>query len=636
MKTAIAMVAFSGDLSKNLTAIASAGFDGVELFERDLIAFNGSPKRLGETVREHGLQVDLLQSIRDFGGLPAHLRSLAFNKIERKFDLMEALGTDLLLVSSCTHEDSMGGVDRLAEDFHELGERAAARGFRVGYEAMSWARYINDYRDAWEVVRRADHPSIGVVLDSIHVLGKRTSPDSIRGIPGDRIFHVQVADAPMIEMDLAYWSRHFRTMPGEGDLPLVEFMSAVMATGYSGPISLEILNERFHNGQPRAIASDGYRSLRYLMDQVQSAQPEMQINLEPLPPKSKVDGVEFVEFAAADKASNGLEARLMRLGFTPIAQHVKKQVVLWRQGGINILINTEPKSFAHSAYTLHGTSVCDMALLVDDARVAGKRARALGTNPFSQNRGEGELNIPAIRGVSGTVLHFLDRESELKDIWETDFRALENISGNSRGVGLTRIDHIAHVMNYGEMLTWTLFYTSIFGMTKTAMQDSVDPSGRVYSRAVQSQNGSVRLVLNGAETHRSFAGRFVADTAGSSVQHLALACDDIFVTANALANNGFELLPIPADYYRDLAARFNLKDGLITKLQAASILYDEDENGSFFQLYGLPHDDGFFFEIVQRCHGYDGYGAPNAPYRLAAQKHLPRRSGIKPTLHESK
>ena len=151
----------------------------------------------------------------------------------------------------------------------------------------------------------------------------------------------------------------------------------------------------------------------------------------------------------------------------------------------------------------------------------------------------------------------------------------------------------------------------------------------VYSRALQSGDGGVRVVLNGAETHRTFAGRFVADSSGSSIQHLAFASDDIFATAESLVARGFELLTMPEDYYLDLAARFDIDPAQLAKLRAANILYDEDAEGRFYQLYSRPYGDGFFFEIVQRCDGYAGYGAPNAPYRLAAQKRLSRTAARK-------
>jgi len=626
MKTSIASVAISGDLDKKLTVIAGAGFDGIELCQQDIIAFNGSPKHLGEVVRDHGLRIDLLQSERDFGGLPEPLRAKAFDRFERKFDLMEVLGTELLLVSSASHAKSLGGIDRIAEDFRELGERASKRGLRVGYEAMSWSKTISDYRDAWEVVRRADHSSIGLILDSIHTLGKKTRLENIRSIPGDRIFHVQLADAPMIEMDLEYWSRYFRSMPGEGDLTLVDFMRAVVSTGYDGPISLEILNDRFRNGLPRTIAEDGYRSILHLIDEVHRVEPAAKIEPPVMPPKLPVYDIEFIEFAADAEKVQTLEGILETMGFTPLAQHIHKKVVLWRQGGINILVNTEPASFAHSAYTVHGTSVCDMALLVEDAQATRQRAQALGANTFSQRHDKGELDIPAIRGVGGSILHFLDHKSELRQIWETDFEAFAAKDTEANSAGLVRIDHVAQTMESEELLTWTLFYTSIFDMAKTPIVD-FDPNGMVYSRAIQSGDGGVRLILNGAETHRSFAGRFVADSSGPSVQHLAFASDDIFATAAILSVRGFESMPMPDDYYLDLAARFDIDTGLLAKMKSANILYDEDAKGCYFQLYSHPYGAGFFFEIVERRDGYDGYGAPNAPYRLAALKRLSRSKG---------
>ncbi len=220
MKTSIATVSISGDLKEKLAAIAAAGFDGVEIFENDFLTFDGTPAEVGRMIRDHGLEITLFQPFRDFEGMPEPQRSRGFDRAERKFDLMQELGTDLMLVCSNVSPASLGGIDRAAADFRELGERAAKRGLRVGYEALAWGRHINDHRDAWEIVRRADHPNIGLILDSFHTLARKIDVNSIRAIPGDRIFIVQLADAPLIDMDLLYWSRHFRNMPGEGDLPV--------------------------------------------------------------------------------------------------------------------------------------------------------------------------------------------------------------------------------------------------------------------------------------------------------------------------------------------------------------------------------------------------------------------------------
>jgi 4-hydroxyphenylpyruvate dioxygenase len=178
------------------------------------------------------------------------------------------------------------------------------------------------------------------------------------------------------------------------------------------------------------------------------------------------------------------------------------------------------------------------------------------------------------------------------------------------------------------MLTWTLFYTSIFDVRKAPTVDVVDPGGLVRSRAIESPDGALRLTLNGAESHRTLAGRFIADSFGSSVQHIAFATDDIFATAAALAEGGLATLSISPNYYDDLVARFELSADEIARLRAAHILYDRDENGAFFQLYTEPFGDGMFFEIVERRDGYAGYGAANAPFRIAAQKRAMRHAAV--------
>lgn len=623
MKTSIATATLYGELREKLAAIARAGFDGVEIFEADVIAFDGPPADIGKMARDHGLTIDLYQPMRGFEGLPEPLRKRAFDRVETKFDLIEELGTDLLAVTSSSHPESLGGIDRIAADFAELGERAARRGLRVGYEALSWGRHVSDYRDAWEVVRRAGQSTVGLVLDSFHTLVQHSDLDGIRGIPGDRIFHIQLADGPLIEMDPYYRSHHFRTLPGEGDLPLAEFMRAVAATGYRGPLALELFNDQIRGGNPRTLSVDGYRSLLALMDEVQRAEPGVMIDVPRMPPKGQAKGVEFVEFTANDTEAGTLCDLLRTLGFAPKARHISKDVTLWRQGDINIVVNTETEGYAHSAYVLHGTSVCDIGILVDDAETTAKRAVALGANIFSQRRGLGELDIPAVRAVGGSVLHFLDRKSELAEVWDTEFR-LTDPPDPATPVGLTRIDHIAQTMTREELMTWTLFYTAVLDVEKAPTIGISDPLGVVQSRAIQSSDGALRLTLNGADTHHTLAGRFVSQGHGSSVQHLAFATDDIFATAMALEQNGFLALDIPQNYYTDLATRFDLDADAAEQLRRSNILYDEDGHGSFFQLYSRLYGNGFFFEIVQRRGNYDGYGAPNAAYRTAAQRRLAR------------
>ena len=389
MKTSIATVSISGNLVEKLEAIASAGFDGVEIFEQDFLTHDGAPEDVGRMVRDHGLEITLFQPFRDFECLPDPLRKKAFDRAERKFDLMEALGTDLVLICSSVHPSGLGGIDRAADDLSELGDRAARRNLRVGYEALAWGRHVFDHRDAWEIVRRADHPNIGLILDSFHTLGRGLSPNTIRSIPGDKVFFVQVADAPAIPMDLLYWSRHFRCMPGEGDLNVTDFMRAVMATGYAGPISLEIFNDQFRAGRSNSIAIDGHRSLVALMDDVRSAEPDVSGHLPQLPARSVIDGVEFVEFAAQGPEVQSLERLLETLGFVLTERHCNKTIGVWGQGDIRIVVNSDPDGHAGKIWGAQGLSVCDIGIQVEDAGDTLSRARALGAKLFTQKPGPG-------------------------------------------------------------------------------------------------------------------------------------------------------------------------------------------------------------------------------------------------------
>ena len=275
MKTSIATVSLSGTLGEKLDAIAAAKFDAVEIFENDLITFNGSPREVRRLTDQLGIGILTLQPFRDFEGMPNDHRQRVFARAERKFDVMGELGCDLLMICSNVSADSLGGIDRAAADLRELAERANKRGLRIAFEALAWGRHINDYRDAWEAVRRADHPALGLVLDSFHILARKTDLSAIRAVPRDRIFLVQMADAPLLQMDYLSWSRHFRNFPGQGDLPLLDFMEALTSTGFDGALSLEIFNDQFRAGSARSVAVDGHRSLLFLLDQLAIKAPKL-------------------------------------------------------------------------------------------------------------------------------------------------------------------------------------------------------------------------------------------------------------------------------------------------------------------------------------------------------------------------
>ena len=166
MKRAIATVCLSGSLPDKLEAAAAAGFEGVEIFESDLLTFEGSPSEAGAMARDLGLEISLFQPFRDFEAMPAPLRARNMDRAERKFDTMAALGAGLILVCSNTQATCIDDPARAAADLHEMAERAARRGFRVGFEALAWGRHTKRWRQAWDIVQRGDHPALGLVLDS--------------------------------------------------------------------------------------------------------------------------------------------------------------------------------------------------------------------------------------------------------------------------------------------------------------------------------------------------------------------------------------------------------------------------------------------------------------------------------------
>jgi 4-hydroxyphenylpyruvate dioxygenase len=617
MQTSIATVSLSGGLAEKLEAIAAAGFTGVEIFESDLLSFNGTPKDVAGMVASLGLKIVTFQPFRDFEGMPEPQRSRTFARAERKFDLMGELGCNLLMICSNVAPESLGGIDRAAADFHELGERARKRGIRVGFEALAWGRHVSDYRDSWEVVRRADHPAIGLTLDSFHIFARKTDLKAIRSIPGDKIVLVQLADAPWLDMDAMSWSRHFRCFPGQGDFPLTEFMDAVFATGYSGLLSLEIFNDQFRAGSPRGVAIDGQRSLLFLMDQMRGRSGALAAAAPQLPPRARCHGVEFLEFAADDRTAPGLAQLFAGLGFRKVGEHKSKAVTHWSQGAINLVLNNDRDGFAHSHQLTHGPSVCAMCLKVDDAAATLDRAEKLRDTPFRQAVGPGELEIPAVRGLGGSLLYFVDTRSELGRLWDIDFTAPKQPTENG-GAGLTAVDHVSQSMHYEEMLSWLLFYSSLLDVTKTPQLDVIDPGGIVRSQVVQTADGTLRIALNASQSQRTLSSRFLTHYFGSGVQHIAFATDNIVTTIKRLRANGVETLSIPENYYDDLEARSDLAADRIDILRANDILYDRDEAGEYLQAYTRSFQGLFFFEIVER-RGYKGFGAVNAPIRLAAQ-----------------
>lgn len=628
-RTSIATVSLSGDLADKLRAIAAAGFDGVEVFENDFLTFDGNPRDVGKMIADLGLAIVAFQPFRDFEGMPEPLRGRTFERARRKFELMNELGAKLMLICSNVSPQSLGGIDRAAHDLNELGELAGKHDVRVGFEALAWGRHVNDYRDAWEIVRRASHQRIGLILDSFHTLARRSPLEPIASIPGDRIELVQLADAPLLDMDVLSWSRHFRNFPGQGDLAVADFLRAVEATGYSGPLSLEIFNDQFRAGSAKRVAVDGLRSLIQLADQTARLNNPAKAEM---PDRAPLLGVEFIEFALDEEPAQALATLFSALGFHRSGEHRSKSVTRWSQGGINLIVNTEKDGFAQSHAIMHGPGVCALALRVANVEATMVRARALKDTTFEQSVGPGEMEIPAIRGVGGSLIYFTEPRPDGAQSWRDDFITTD--SASSDPALLTDVDHISQSMDYDEMLSWLLFYTSLFALDRIPQLAIADPAGLVQSRPLVSAGGSVRMILNGSQATRTLSSRFVSEHFGSGVQHIAFTSPDIFAAVTAMRRAGLDFLDIPENYYDDLEARYGLDPAFLDRLREHHILYDRDGEAEFLQVYTHVFAQRFFFEIVERRGGYAGFGAVNAPVRLAAQAREARPVTVPRPLHE--
>jgi len=602
----IATVSLSGTLPEKLDAAATIGFDAVEIFENDLLTFDGSPADVRRIAADLGIAIVLYQPFRDFEAMPDPQRARNLDRAERKFDVMQALGTDLLLVCSNTLPAAIDDDARAAADLAEMAARAGARGLRVGYEALAWGRHVNRWRHAWKIVRQADHPALGLIVDSFHTLAVNDDPAGIAELPAEKLFFVQLADAPRLSMDALSWSRHFRNFPGQGQLPVDDFVRAVLACGYRGPLSLEIFNDEFRAAPARLTARDGLRSLILT---------EAGAGALTLPAPPRFDGVEFLEFAVDAEAGRELGELLRALGFRHAGHHRSKAVELFQQGRANLILNAEQDSAAAEHFQLHGPSVCAMAVRVDDAARAVARAAALLAPEWHERVGPGERRIPALRAPDGTLIYLVAPDAAGRSIYADDFTLFGQAAPDS---GHASVDHVAQALPHGRMDGFVLFYRAMFGLQAQPLWELPDPYGLIQSRAMVSPDGSIRLPLNISESRETATGRFVTAYAGAGVHHIALATDDIVAAVRRCTALGAPVLPIPANYYDDLAARHGLEDARLAELSRWNLLYDRDDNGEFLHAYTDTFHDRFFFEIVER-RGYHGFGAANAPVRMAAQ-----------------
>ena len=593
-RTSIATVCLSGTLEDRLEAAAAAGFDAVEIFENDLLGSVSSPEDIRALVADLGLTIDLYQPFRDAEGAPPDRFAAVERRMRAKLDLMGRLGADTVLVCSSVAPDTIADDDLAADQLRRLADLAGERGVRIAYEALAWGRHVSTWDHSWDIVRRADHPALGLCLDSFHVLSRTDRYARIAELPGDRVFFLQLADAPRLDMDVLQWSRHHRLFPLQGNLDLVGFTRAVMATGYRGPLSLEVFNDVFRQADPHRTAVDARRSLIALQDATTAA----------LTPAPELTGIAFTELGVDAQARPRMETLLGALGFTHAGQHRSKPVQLWEQGGTRILLNSNPGENQGAA------AIRAFALESTDPEQSARRAGQLLARPLPRQRRQSEADLTAVAAPDGTEVFFCETKTHG---WLDDF--LPTGEPPAQRSGITAIDHLSLAQPFDRFDEAALFYRTVLGMCDDEAGEFAAPFGLIRTLAIRNADRRVRIALSVPVLRRGEWAPAIPHP-----QHLTLLTEDLRRTAAALARAGVQMLHIPGNYYDDLDARVDLDQELRALVREIGATYDADGHGHYLQLFTPVIGSRVFVEIVQRVDGYRGYGFANDPVRMAAHR----------------
>lgn len=607
MRTSIATVCLSGTLEEKLLACAKAGFDGIEVFEQDLLVSPMSPEEVKAMADRLGLTLDLFQPFRDFEGVSEEQLAANLHRAEAKFQLMNRLGMDLMLLCSNVATATINDDQVFVRQIRRLSDLASKYNVRIAYEALAWGKYVDTYQHSWEIVKQVDRENVGLCIDSFHILSRGDDPREIATIPGEKIFFVQLADAPVLSMDILSWSRHYRLFPGQGGFALDEFMAELVRSGYDGIISLEIFNDVFRQSNVERTAIDGLRSLHWLASQtaqlLRSNGEQYALDLEELPGIQDATGFDFAEIRTEDPELVG--GMLAQLGFSFRGQHRRKPVQLWTSGDARIIINSQRSRGVEA-------SVSGFGVLVPDPAASGERGARLLATKVPRLRTYNEQELPGFVAPDSTEIFFSSAENTQN--WIGEFEEAGTPTSTADDGPIFSIDHINLAQPWQCFDESVLFYSSVINLKAQPGTEVPSPMGLVRSQVLSTTDNSVRLALNIVPQGLESA----IERNHEYPEHIALSTDDIIGVAKKARVRGMEFLQVPANYYEDLAARFDLDPQLLETLKELHLLYDRDEAGEFLHFYTKTIGN-MFLEVVERRSSYDGYGAPNAPVRLAAQ-----------------
>ena len=345
-----------------------------------------------------------------------------------------------------------------------------------------------------------------------------------------------------------------------------------------------------------------------------NTQPNLGMQVTTFENPMGIDGFEFVEFAAPAGRANELHVLFKRMGFSAVLKHKSRPITVYRQNGVNLLVNEDPDSFAADFAAQHGLSACGFAIRFTKpsaevlATVLGNGAKSIDHKEASK-----AVDAPVVKGIGDCMLYLVDRYGSAGSIYDADYVAIEGAEANPAGFGLTFIDHLTHNLYFGNMAKWSDYYEKLFNFREIRYFDIKGAKTGLVSKAMTAPDGVVRIPLNESDNPKSQINEYLDAYKGEGIQHIACFTDDIYSTVEKMRAAGVEFLDTPDSYFEVIDVRVPNHGEDVPRLRKNKILIDADpetKQRKLLQIFTTNAIGPIFFEIIQRK-GNEGFGEGN-------------------------
>ncbi|HEY0198118.1 MAG TPA: 4-hydroxyphenylpyruvate dioxygenase [Rhodanobacter sp.] len=345
-----------------------------------------------------------------------------------------------------------------------------------------------------------------------------------------------------------------------------------------------------------------------------NAQPNLGMQVTTFDNPMGIDGFEFVEFAAPEGRAGELHDLFRRMGFTAVLRHRKRPITVYRQNGVNLLVNEDPDSFAADFAKKHGPSACGFAIRFrkPDAEVL-QTVLGNGGEQVDHKESSKAVNAAVVKGIGDCMLYLIDRYGDVGSIYDADYEAIEGADQHPTGFGLTFIDHLTHNLYFGNMQKWSDYYERLFNFREIRYFDIKGAKTGLVSKAMTAPDGIVRIPLNESNDPKSQINEYLDAYHGEGIQHIACFTDDIYETVERMREQGVEFLDTPDAYFEVIDERVPNHGEDVPRLARNKILIDADREThqrKLLQIFTQNNIGPIFFEIIQRK-GNEGFGEGN-------------------------